>query len=238
MRPLAYPRYKYAASSFVVICDGNSLTAGVGASSAATYWPTQAVALAPITGFGVTPINVAVAGQGIATVGSGGAATTMAGRAAVEVDARLVAGKHNILTAWDYTNEVKYLSGDGVQAHANMMAYCLARRAAAAGKTLRIIVVTTIPAIYAAQTQPTINTWNAGLATANELTRQNYRQYADVLADLAGNITFATLFANGVYTASPFIATGLYSSDNVHLNDAGYAVVAQIMANAMKRVRR
>lgn len=234
-----YPRYKFAASSFVLICDGNSLTAGVGASGSSAYWPAVANSLSPTAGLGVTPTNVAVAGQGIATIDGGGPASSMTSRGAAQVDANLVSAKMNILAAWEFTNEVKYLAGDAATAHANMKAYCLARRAAAAsaGKTLRIVVATAIPALYGSQTQGTINAWNAALQTANTLMRQQFRSYADVLCDIAGYAPFAGLFAAGDFTATPFDATGVYSGDRVHLNDAGYLLVGRAFARAFARVR-
>lgn len=248
MRPIQYPRAKVASASMAILAHGNSLTAGVGASSSANYWPAQMALVAPVLGSGITPNNQGVGGQSISVDAGAG---TMASTAASAIDANLAAGKINVLIALEYTNELKPNGNNAAAAHAAMKAYCLARKAAAtsAGKQLRIIVGTCPPAgadplVNGATAKARIDARNSAIIAANALTRAQYRDYADVLWDLAMEEPFKTIFANGVFTNAVFQAAGIWAmsdgspDDYTHFGDSGYQLMGQSAARAIARVRR
>lgn len=236
---LIYPRFKYVAAGFKLICDGNSLTAGAGTSGNAGRWPDQASLLVPLAGMGVTPVNIAVSGQATVTQGTG--PSTMSGRAATQLFPQFVTNRLNILCATEFTNEVKFNGANGAAAWAALKAYCLAARAAAnaAGAKLAIVVGTAPPALYSSVPQATINAQNAALMVANSLARSDYANAGvDAVADVAANPIFANLFASGVFTTASFNATGAYDTDNVHFNDTGYGkYYAPVFAAALSRIR-
>ncbi len=87
-----------------VLVHGNSLAAGVGASSAANYWPAQMNAQSPFAGKGIIVENHGVGGQSI-SVDAGNGTMMTSGPSAI--DANLVAGKTNILIAHEIINEIK-----------------------------------------------------------------------------------------------------------------------------------
>lgn len=242
---LSYPRAPITSALMAARAHGNSLTAGVGASSSAAYWPAQAAGLPPLQGTGITIANSGVGGQSILVdAGSG----TMTNTAAAAVDANLVAGKRNVLMVLEYTNELKANGNDVAAAHTALKNYCLARRAAAAsaGRELRIIVATCPPA-GADPTgggQTAIDARCNAMISANQLTRQRFREYADVLCDLAAYEPFRSIFAGGVFTNSVFISAGIWArsdgqaDDYTHFGDSGYLLIARAFAAAVKRVRR
>ncbi len=233
MIPRPYPRAPITSSAMNIMAHGNSLTQGVGAgaSSNAKRWTDVAQG---ILGIGVS--NQGVGGQSIQ-----GMKTT----ATSVIDPNLVAGKLNVLVAWEFTNEVSGNGRDAVAAHNQWASYCNARRAAAtaAGKKLYIITVGLIPA--GAGATPTItNERMAAMIAADGLLRKNYRTYSDQFVDLAAFEPWKSLYAGGDWSTSAFDAASVYhrsdgtADDRVHLGDAGYALVGQIIAQAIKRVRR
>ncbi|MDO9313397.1 MAG: SGNH/GDSL hydrolase family protein [Burkholderiaceae bacterium] len=245
MMAMTYPRAGVASSTMAVFAHGNSLTAGVGASSVGNYWPALASGLAPLLGKGITISNRGVGGQSIFVDAGNG---TMTNTAAAAIDANLVAGKINVLLVLEYTNELKANGFNAAAAHTALKNYCLARKAAAAsvGKALQIIVGTCPPsgADPTGGGQTAINSRNAAMIAANALTRQQYRDYADVLWDLAEVAPFKAIFAGGVFTQAPFIAAGVWArsdgvaDDYTHFGNSGYALLAESAARAIARVRK
>lgn len=234
-----YPRFKFGAGLFKLICDGNSLTFGTGSNGTTGRWPQQACLLYPLAGHGVTPVNIAVAGQGTVTLGSG--PSTMVARAPAQLYPQFATDRLNILCATEFTNEVKFNGADAAAAWAALKAYCLAAHAAAdsAGADLAIIIGTAPPALYSSVPQGTINAQNQALMVANDLVRKDYANAgACAVADVAAHPVFASLFASGVFTTTSFNATGAYDTDNVHFTDAGYETYfAPVFARAATRVR-
>jgi len=221
-----------------VVCHGNSLTIGIGASSAAACWPAVMAGLFPLQGTGITPINAGVSGQTISVSGGNGDMTNTGPTA---VDAQLVAGRTNILFALEFTNELGLNGVSAAAAYAAWKACLLARKAAAAaaGKTLKIFTMTCPPAYT---TYPVDNTtYNNAIRTVNAQMRLDYRSYSDKLVDLAAWIPqMAAIFAAGTYTQAEFIAAGIWSrsdavaNDYTHFGDSGYALIAGQGANALR----
>lgn len=191
---------------------GNSLVAGVGATVAL---PAQLDALPPING-----------SLAVTNFGSSGITTPdMNTYEGASVDATFVAGKTNILFVWEGTNDI-YLNGyswapqTGAAAAANMTTYIGNRKAATAG--LKVILLNCLP-----RTSDTA--LNTRLTDYNTILASSYVSMgADALVDVrptGGPFSFTD------YSAGSFDSGHWY--DNVHLNDAGYAVVAQWCATAL-----
>jgi hypothetical protein len=235
-----YPRFKYGAGLYKSLVDGNSLNFGTGSNGTTGRWPQQAALLYPLAGHDVVPVNIAVAGQGTVTLGTG--PSTMTARAAANLHPLFATDRLNILFAAEFTNEVKFNGADGAAAWAALKAYFLAARAAAdlAGADLAIVAGTAPPALYSSVPQAQIDAQNAALMVANDLLRRDYRNAGvDAVADVAAAPVFANLFASGIFTTSSFNATGAYHSDNVHFTDGGYGLYfAPPYARAATRVRR
>lgn len=105
------------------------------------------------------------------------------------------------------TNDILLGLSDGATTYANLKAWCLARHTP--GKKL---IVCTLPG------------WNDGpwgkeaeRVIYNDLIRANFADFADACADLGADPDIGTF------------AIGPYFLDNVHLDTAGYAVLAGIV---------
>ena len=227
----SYPRAPITSSAMNILAHGNSLTAGVGAgaSSSSARWTDVAQGV-----LGVSVSNQGVGGQSIQAMRT--SATSV-------IDPNFVSGKLNVLVAWEFTNEVSTNGRDAAAAHAQWAIYCGERRAAAAGKSLYIITVGLIPAAAGASTTIT-NERMAAMIAANDLLRKKYRAYSDQFIDLAAHEPWKSLYAGGDWSTTAFDAVGVYhrsdgtADDRVHLGDAGYARVGNIIAQAIKRVRK
>lgn len=211
---------------------GNSLmigahsTAGNDPGSVALRQLGQAFANVPAAG-ATTPANVAIGGQSITLLANPnpGGYTRLIDTAAA-LDAHLSGTLANVLVVWELTNELTTPPATitAAQAVANLKAYCVARRAA--GWT-KIIVGTVLPRSY----QPTIRAdFELQRKAANDLLRQQWSTFADGIFDpgadtrigLPGDELSATYYYQG---ASPDLA--------VHLVDAGYAIVADLIAQTV-----
>jgi hypothetical protein len=220
-------RVRHAGGSNTV-WDGNSLFAGVGASSGANRVPEKTGSLAPLAGTGSTVVNLGVSGQTwrqMDGLDSGNAA---------DVDAAWVAGKTNILIVWETTNAVFNAGRTGIQAAQDEAQYIADRKAVHPWK---VVALTTIPR-QNADAQATLDAKNAELVAADNYMRRNYRSMGiDVLVDLrAPGSPFA--FANYLPTTWDAQA-GLWneaSGGRVHLSDAGYLIVAQMVASGLRRI--
>lgn len=226
-----------------IIVHGNSYTAGLGASPLpASRWTNVAQALPALKGVPID--NRGVSAQTIRTLGHG-TPSTMMQTGPSQVDAQLVAGKLNILVAWEGVNEYAQNGLDPDAVFDAYREYCLARRAAAAaaGKRLYIIVGDTTPGRSSTGTNPDSVTRNLGRARTNFLLRTGYQEFSDQYHPINDYEPFATLFRNGTFTVPEFQASGwwvrsdLGATDYSHFGNLGYAGLAQIWSYAFTRIR-
>ena len=219
---------EYKSRDVNVVFDGNSLVAGQGASSGAFFLPALIGGLSPISGaFAVTNLGV-------------GAQTTrmMNGLdtgSAADVDGAFVAGKLNILFAWEGTNDVELTALTGLQAASDMTDYIAARKAA---HPWVVILLTTLPRQKSGQTQPQIVAANAELDSYNAYLLANYVSMgATAVVDVR---QIGSPFRFTDYTTASFdaVAPTYYSAAEssgsyTHLRDAGYVVIAGYCAAAL-----
>ncbi len=205
-RPAAGVRAKEPdLSRGLVVFDGCSLVNDAGVAPQ-DGMPAQVMALLP-------------AGLDMKNLGVGGQTTQMmAADAATQVDPLYnPARPANVLVAWEGTNDL--ISGrsppyDARQAYRHLAAYCRARQRAG----FRVVICTVLPrgmstAFYVAR-----NALNAEL-------RAHWTSFADALADVGAD---QTIGADGAETDAT------YYRDTVHLTPAGYAIVARVVAGAVR----
>jgi lysophospholipase L1-like esterase len=173
--------------------------------SGATYsYPQQLMRKVTATCAGT---NVATSGHTIDTMTAEGAA----------VDALRSSGhRQNVLCFYGGTNNLAGAE-TATTVYNKIVAYCQARRAAG----WRVIVCTMLPASatgYAADYYAKRNAVNASI-------RASWSTFADGVADIGAN---ATIGPDGAE-----LNTTYYAADRVHMVDAGYAIMADIVLAAV-----
>lgn len=191
-----------------IVFDGNSLTFGTNASARYNY-PEQTYRLLGV------PWNYS------GNFGVGGQTTPeMSSDASSQIDTLIKSGHTNVLVAWEITNDLFWGSNHTTPASpataiANFKSYCSARRAAG----WKVIAVTVLPRSNGdANFESYRATCNAEL-----LNGANIGVNWDVVADIASD----PVLGPAANTAN----TAIYP-DGVHLNDAGYGIVAGIVRTA------
>jgi len=217
-----------------LIADGNSLTFGFG-STAGNTWPDQILSVAPFNSNGAVRTNNGVNGQTWRMMNG------LDTGSAADVDACYVTGRTNILICWETTNACWAMSGGRTAAQAVQDAtdYIAARKAAAtsAGVTLKVVLVGTIPreggggvttdadrialsAILDEADATMASTWAAMGADAYVDPRQ------------AGSPFAWRSYAKANFDATASLWNEAYP-DRIHLTNAGYAVIAGLIAPAV-----
>lgn len=190
-----------------IICTGNSLTAGTGASDAAHSFPRQLAVLMPTWDV----VNMGVSGVDT---------NYLISHDPIDLDAPLygTSRKQNICVCWEITNDLVNGNHGTTATYNSVVQWCNDRRAAG----WKVLVGTAI------DRDPTnaASGGNASFATqrlaVNALVVANWATFADGLVDLAGNANLATN-TNETY----------FDPDHVHLNDTGYGVVASLVQAAV-----
>jgi lysophospholipase L1-like esterase len=151
-------------------------------------------------------------GYWVTNVGVGGKSTaSMISGGAETVDTRQDSwNPRNWLIAWEGTNQLVISTAQA--AYDLMVQYCQERRAAGADK---IIVGTMLPAEFTTEEKR---------QQYNTLIRTNWASFADAMADVGDDPTIGQEGDNLNLT---------YYTDETHMTDAGYAIVAGIFEDAV-----
>lgn len=210
----------YKTANTQVVFDGNSLVFGVG-STGGLNLPVQQAALAPISA-GLVITNTAVSGQTI---------NDMRTRGPTFVDPTFDSAKSNVLILWEGTNSISNSPvRTGLEAIADMTAYIAERRAA--NPAWKIVLLTTIPRYF--MNGITVPLGNAQLLVYNNYILANYRAMgADAVVDVRANTVF--VYPAGA-TSMPSYMTPYSSDGHTHLNNAGYALIAAMVAPVLRRL--
>lgn len=211
-----------------IVWEGNSLVSGVGSTGGQTL-PLQSSSNAPIanTGTGITNLSV-----------SGSTWAAMEARAS-GVNAAWVNGKTNILVLWEHVNSI-CAGGLTAQQSANAMRdYIAARRAVHPWIVVGLTMIPCEGYIGVMTTQALRDQYNSIMTTCDNLVRADPAAYGlDALVDVRQT---GSVFAIPAFLPANFDATGAIWSEaagsRVHLNNAGYGLVAQ-MVNAALTKRR
>jgi lysophospholipase L1-like esterase len=220
---------RYASGQAIVVCDGNSLTKGDFATSAAQSYPSVLATLPPISTNGTPVTNLGVSGQT--------AAQMLSSR--VDVTAAYNAGKVCVLVAWELVNSI-YNGRTPQQAVDDLLLYVSTVKS----ENPWHVAVCTQPPSYVNKlsdagvlNQTTVDAMNADLNSANTKLRAQWAGTANRLIDMryaGGPFDLAN------YTATTFDNTGLYHQEasgwRIHFNDSGYAAIAAIVANSLRQM--
>ena len=194
----------------VVVCDGNSLTYGQGASNPATT--SYPAVLDGLTGFGTATIyNLGISAQ---------ETQDMIDDAAAQVDPLFNGSVKNILVAWEVGNDI-YYNGSVANSITRFWQYCDARRAAG----FIVVVVNCPPRDNSTPAGDNPTQYNIKLSQANAALAAEYKSHASALVDLAADSRFVGY--NLTY----------YDADKIHYTDAGYAAVAELVAAKIKSLQ-
>lgn len=194
----------YPKNTIQIVCDGNSLTSGQGSTGGNTY-PAQLAALIPGSAIGRT--------LEMLNLGVGGATTAQ--RAAADAT-HAYANPYACAVLWEATNDL-YVNDDLTGAISRYVAWCNQVRA----DGYAVVACTVLP-------RSNVGTpagFEANRISFNTYVRNNYSAFAEALADIAANTDIGEA---GDETNATY-----YSGDNVHLSNAGYAIVAQIVLDAL-----
>lgn len=210
-----------------VVWHGNSLVAGNGASGGQTL-PVQVAARAPMAGSGAATSNFGVNGQNL-----DGMLSTAPGT----VDAAWVSGKTNVLIMWEVTNSVFGTLKTASQTQTLITNYVAARKAA---HPWSVLYLTTIPRCAGGNVtdQTSRDNLNGIMTTVDAYVRANYKSMGiDAVCDVR---QAGSPFAFTDYLPATFDAIqSLWSEGSgaqIHLNNAGYGVVAGYVASALRRL--
>lgn len=239
-----YPRQTINSTAIKVIVEGNSTDFGVGASNTANTWPELLKSQAPLSGKSITVQNLAVGGKAITNVG--GNTNNLTADKTSLINA-MSATAHNIVFVSEFINELRLNNINAQSAYDAMVTYCLAVKseAAAANKKLSLVIRTTTPAgaAPAGEGQPWINSRMAAIVQCNQWIRTRYRDFADVLFDIAMLAPFRAMYEANIWTPAAFDLAGVYQlsngdpKDNTHMGDSGNLVIAKGGALAVTRIR-
>lgn len=194
----------------VIVADGNSLTEGYLASSPAASYPSRLAVKEPFASQGTTVTNKGVGGQ---------TTQQMIDDATTDVDPLYNAEVRSVLVAWEMGNDL-YFNGNVTGAETRFQSYCAARQTANWK-----VVVCNLPARDHSVTNGGVSpagdsdaTYNTKRLALNAWLAANWATFADGFVDLAADAAFT------VYN------TTYFNSDHVHLSDAGYQKVADLVA--------
>jgi lysophospholipase L1-like esterase len=190
-----------------LVFDGNSLTSGTQSTEGRNY-PAQTAGLLSNAGRNVRVRNLGVAGQ---------TTQQMSADAATDVDTLLSRDGLNICVAWELTNDLVVNEPTAQAAYDNFVTYCQGRRAAG----FKVVAVTGSPR----SASGTPSDFETKRLAANALIRANWATFADALADAGAD--------SRIGDTGDELDTTYYNADKVHMNNAGYGVVAGIVKDAI-----
>lgn len=210
------PIIRYSAAGSNIVFDGNSLVEATHVPAGKGIVP-QLMPLPPLNSQ-VSITNIGKNGQTI---------NDMRARGSAYADASYVAGKKNILIAWEATNSICNTGFTGAVAGAQMEAYCAERLAAHPDWV--IVLMTTIPRF--ATGAYAVPTGNAELNSYDAYIKENFKRM--------GAKKIIDVRASGIFTyTGPTVSAEMapYMLEEIHYNAAGGALLAQYVADGIKRL--
>jgi lysophospholipase L1-like esterase len=194
----------YAEKVNTVICDGNSLTYGINIGANPGNYPDQ---LQSLLGDTWTVKNVGVSSQ---------STPAMTTAAPSRVDANFGSATNKVTVCWEGTNHL-FFGATATAAYDALVAYCAARQA----DGQQVVICTILPR----SSSGTPVSFEADRQTLNSNIVANWATFADALADIAADSRIGDAGDESDLT--------YYLNDLVHLNSAGYGVVAGIVKSAI-----
>lgn len=187
----------------IIVCDGNSLTRGGGT----TPYPQQVSERFPFSENGTLVYNKGVDGQ---------TTPQMIADASTDIDPLYNASVKSVLIAWEVGNDI-YFNGSVLNAYNNFVTYCNDRRLVG----WKVIAISLTPRDQSTPFGDNSAQFEVKLQQANVLMLNNWIEFSDAIIDLRSDPRLAT------------ITLDYWNPDLVHLNAAGYQVVADLV---MKKI--
>lgn len=216
---LDYFNYKYNLQPLqgtVVVCDGDSITAGSYQTMNGNY-----------PRFLSLPSGYKVYNAGIPSqqIGTAGGVHGLIQNAATYVDPFLDTNADtNIYVAFAGTNDISSSNVSGATLYANMVTLCQARQAAG----WKVVVVTILPRNNTTGTYNTPALFYAQSSAFNALVRSNWRSFANAIADVGGD--------GLIGQAASYLNTSYYWTDGIHPNSQGSSIIARYVRNAISSI--
>lgn len=193
-----------------VYFDGNSLTVGQNASGPTAVYPYVTAQLMAVAGKPVTGVNNGVGGLTTPQMNLGAALTTDPAYRAV-----MAAKKPFIDVTWELCNDILLNNLTSTQAYNNYVTYATARRALGE----KVIVLTGLK-------RAGVSGWSGANETA--------RLAANALIVADGTNWDGVVDVASISQLQDPTNTTYFGSDQIHLTDAGYALVANNVAPAVE----
>jgi lysophospholipase L1-like esterase len=193
-----------------IICDGNSITAGI--LGGLTY-PQVLASRTPFNAVGNIN-NFGVSGQ---------TTLQMSADAVAQIDSLLpVIKRQGVLISWEVTNSL-YFGRTVNQAYNDFLSYCQARKAAG----WVVVAVSALPRNQMKQDGSSISVYNQDLDAVNALMAANWSTFADSYLDVR---TAIPQFASNPVSTS-------YMPDGIHLNEAGHILFVDALVPVLLSIR-
>ena len=190
-----------------IVCDGNSLTLGTFNNPGGKSYPT----LLSEQAFLVTnKCNVTNKGVNSQTT------VQMSADYATDIlPCKLGGITYNYLIVWEVTNDSYYCSSDA-DCYTHFVTYCQTARA----NGWKVIALTCLPRKSAKNGCGDLAAMNASLNAINAMILAGWSTFADYLVDVRSDSRL-TDYDNATY----------YAADGIHLIEAGYAVIVELIMN-------
>lgn len=190
--------------SYKLVWEGDSQT--IGTAGGGTTLPAHVLAL--LSSAPSSSTVVAASGETLADIAT---------EASSEVDSLFDPDQRSILVLWAGTNDI-FFGASGATTYGRLVTYCEARKAA--HPAWKIVVLTCLPRSQ----DGTPVGYETARQTYNASTLAGYADWCDALVDIAADARIGDAGDSDDPT---------YYDDLVHLNDAGRAIVAELVAAAI-----
>ncbi len=193
---------------------GDSITKGEGSSNSGFFNTLNGYVypgyVARNMGEAFTGYNLGVGGRRV---------DQMITQAVTDFPTSFVTGFQNVLVVLGGANDIIQSNGTVSEIHDRLKTLC--KYAKTVNSNCKVVICTILPA-----SQISAGRFNYNRNQINSLIRANYRDYADVLCDLATD-------SNMGFDGAEF-NTQYYSGDNIHPSNGGYKVVGDLVAKSIK----
>jgi hypothetical protein len=207
-------------STVNIVWDGNSLVAGAGADNT-TRCSAQVANLPPVAGSGAATANIGVSGQTWRQMNGLDSGLT------TDVESAWISGKKNVLICWETRNSI-FTGRTWQQAVQDGIDYIAARRLSKVWHS--VILINCLPS-YALDGKA------EALDSANAYMAANFRAMgADILIDVQTPGSPFRFTGNSMLPFQLTQSLWAETSNWTHLNAAGYAIVAGLVAGALRRL--
>lgn len=205
-----------------IVWDGDSLTSGLlGTDGTKSYTEIVLLALSKRA----QAFNLGVSGQTL---------TQILADAATQVDPLFTSGDANLYSLWAGTNDMGGTPGNPVTPYNKLKAICAGRKAAKPG--LPIVIVDCLPRGTTSQFETDRTAFNGSLLGDFSVATDNPLIWLPGPGGTYGDVFLHVGGAASIGLPGSQNNTDLFSPDKIHLTEAGYAIVAALLIEALAAV--